>query len=52
MKEKSVRYRKVQLLGMFGALLLFLGGAVGVEAAPQEPYKPQIPLGLDEEAFK
>jgi len=52
MKEKSVSYRKAQLLGMLGALLLFLGGAVGVEAAPQEPYKPQIPLGLDEEAFK
>jgi cytochrome c peroxidase len=51
MNIKLFRNRKTQLLGLVGAVLLLLAGAMGTEAAPAEVYEPEIPLGLDEEGF-
>ena len=48
---KIFRPGKAQLLGAVGAILLLIGGTVWVEAASQEAYEPEIPLGLDEDAF-
>jgi len=48
---KIFRTGKAQLLGAVGAILLLIGGTVWVEAASQEAYEPEIPLGLDEDAF-
>jgi len=39
-------------LGVFIGMVLLIGGVTGVHAAPQEPYTPEIPLGLDPDAFK
>jgi cytochrome c peroxidase len=52
MARQCIRSTKAQLLGIFGVILFLIGGAVGVEAASQETYEPEIPLGLDEDAFK
>ena len=52
MVRQCIGNTKAQLLGTFGAILLLIGGAVWVEAASQETYEPEIPLGLDEDAFK
>ncbi len=50
--KKLIETGKPQLLGLAGAILLLIGGAIGVEAASQEAYEQEIPLGLDEEGFK
>ena len=49
--RKKIRNLKVQLLGTFGGLLVLVAGVIGVEAASQTPYEPEIPLGLAEEEF-
>jgi cytochrome c peroxidase len=51
MNIKLFENRKTQLLGLMGAVLLLLAGAMGAGAAPSEVYEPEIPLGLDEEGF-
>ena len=51
MTRQNYRTRRTPLLGVVGAILLLIAGAVGVEAASQEVYEPKIPLGLDEEGF-
>jgi cytochrome c peroxidase len=51
MNIKLFENNKASLVGLMGALLLFLGGAMGVQAASSEVYEPEIPLGLDEEGF-
>ncbi len=51
MTEKNFSNRRVQLLGAIGAILLLIGGPLGVVAAPEEEYELEIPLGLDEDQF-
>jgi len=50
--RKLFEIRKHQLLGVVGGILLLLGLTMRVEAASQEEYTLEIPLGLDEEGFK
>jgi len=49
MTGRVFRARTANLLGAVGVALFLFAGTVWVEA---EPFEPNIPLGLDEEAFK
>lgn len=52
MIKRLFEIRKLQLLGVaVGGILLLLAGTMAAGAASQEKYTPEIPLGLDEEAF-
>jgi cytochrome c peroxidase len=52
MIRKLFEIKKPQLLGVVGGIVLLLGITLGAEAASEEEYMPEIPLGLDEEGFK
>ena len=51
MTGQNFKIRKAPLLGLVGGILLLIGGVMGAQAASQEVYEPEIPLGLDEEGF-
>jgi len=51
MIKQNFRTGKASLFGAVGAIFLLIGGAMWAEALSQEVYEPEIPLGLDEEAF-
>ena len=52
MKGKIMNIRKSGWSGAVGVILLLIGGAVSVQAAPSQPYELEIPLGLDEDGFQ
>ncbi len=52
MISKLLEIKKPQLLGIVGGILILIGGAVWAEAASQDVYELEIPLGLDEELFQ
>lgn len=51
MIRQLVTTRSKWAFGMVGSILLLIGATMWVEAASKEIYEPEIPLGLDEDAF-
>ena len=42
---------KKLVIGVVGGIFLLIAGTMWANAAPQETYEPEFPLGLDEDAF-
>ncbi|MFQ5444269.1 MAG: cytochrome-c peroxidase [Nitrospinales bacterium] len=51
MIRQFFKTEKKLVIGVVGGIFLLIAGTMWANAAPQEIYEPEIPLGLDEDAF-